>query len=287
MEIMKECIGIIGAGIMGNELALTLSACGYYVTIIDINNQKLDASYDYIQKNLLIYQMQKQIDKSTNVMQNITFTLDFDKLEKCLIIFECIAENIPAKLDVLSTAESICSQNCILSSNTSCIPIDKLAEGLINKDRLMGTHFFNPVFKMRFVELIKGKDTDMNMIKKMELFLDSIRISSIQISDGPGFISNRLSHVFINEAAMLVNEGKYSCSQIDTVFKKGYGHTMGPLETADIIGVDVVVDSLDVLYNELKDEKYRCCSLLRNMKENELFGRKSGKGFYNYFKQEG
>jgi 3-hydroxybutyryl-CoA dehydrogenase len=166
--------------------------------------------------------------------------------------------------------------------NTSCISITKIGAITKRPDRVVGTHFMNPVPMMKAVEVIKGFYTSEKTIQRTKDLLTSLNKEGIVVNDFPGFVSNRISHLMMNEAAFIVQDQVADIKTVDEIFKKCYSHKMGPLETADLIGIDTVVESLQVLYDSYQDPKFRCCPLLKKMVDAGLLGRKSGRGFYEY-----
>ena len=198
------------------------------------------------------------------------------------LVIENIIEDQKVKIELYKELDKICGTNTIYFVNTSCIPITKIASCVSKPENVIGVHFMNPVPLKEMVEVIKGYYTSETIIEKTKEFLKSIGKISVVVNDYPGFVANRLSHLFMNEAAFLVQDQVATPAEIDMIFKKGYGHKSGPLETADLIGLDTVVNSLAILYESYQDSKFRCCPLLKKMVDAGLLGRKSGKGFYNY-----
>lgn len=187
-----------------------------------------------------------------------------------------LLKNVYGKID------NICDENCIFLVNTSCISITKIAALTKRPDKVIGTHFMNPVPQKKVVEVVKGYHTSEETIASLKELLANIGKEAIIVNDYPGFVSNRVSHLFMNEAAYVVQDQVASPESVDDIFKKCFGHAMVPLETADLIGLDTVVNSLDILYKSYQDPKFRCCPLLRKMVDAGLYGRKSGEGFYKY-----
>lgn len=216
------------------------------------------------------------------VLDKITFSADYGQLSDASFIVENVTENWGIKKDVHTKIDSICPDDCIVLVNTSCVSITKVAALTARPSHIIGVHFMNPVPMKHAVEVIRGYHTEESTIEQTKNLLESIGKESIVVHDYPGFVSNRLSHLLMNEAAFVVQDQVASPEEVDDIFKKCYAHKMGPLETADLIGLDTVVHSLDVLYESYQDSKFRCCPLLRKMVDAGLHGRKSGKGFYTY-----
>jgi len=276
-------IGILGAGVMGCELAFYLSRYGHEVKVIDIEPEKLSQAHIRIKRIGLMAKLNRQIEDFATIISSIKFDIDNTLLSNCEVIFECVPENIEIKKAVLTASEAVCKNDCIFITNTSCIAIHKLAESLVYKGRFLGIHFMNPISYIHTVEMICGVDTSIEVEQKIMKFLNSIDKTYVKTSDTTGFISNRISHLYINEAARIVYEKVGSPKDVDTIFRECYKHAMGPLETADLIGIDVVVDSLDVLFSQGQEEQYRCHPLLRSMKAEGKHGQKTGEGFYRYY----
>jgi 3-hydroxybutyryl-CoA dehydrogenase len=167
-------------------------------------------------------------------------------------------------------------------ANTSCISITRIGSLTRRPDKVVGMHFMNPVFMKPVVEVIRGYHTSDETLMTVHRLLSQLKKEAIVVGDLPGFVSNRISHLFMNEAIFVLQDNLASAEQIDSLFKKCFGHKMGPLETADLIGLDTVMHSLDVLYDSFHDPKFRCCPLLRKLVDAGQFGRKSGRGFYVY-----
>lgn len=275
-------IGIIGAGVMGKGVAQRFAQYGYHVVLIDLNDEILSKSKKEIERNLKMMSMfQKDIDANA-IMEHISVSTNYEDLSDADYIIENVPEIQEVKKSIYKELEKYCKDECIYLVNTSCIPITKIGGYTKRADKVIGVHFMNPVPMKNFSEVIKGTYTSEETIEKIRELLKSVGISIEVIHDSAGFVSNRLSHLFMNEAAFLVYEGVATASQIDTIFKNGFGHKMGPLETADLIGVDTVLESLKVLYDEYEDPKFKACPLMKRMVEAGQLGRKAGKGFYNY-----
>jgi len=283
---MKDnLIGVIGAGVMGRGVAQSFAEKGFKVLLVDINEMVLDQAVVDIEKNIRFngfFNKQSSSINAKEVIENITFTKDYTLLKEADFIVENVTEDWSIKKSVYETLNAYIKDSCITLVNTSCISITKI--GAITKDahKVIGVHFMNPVPLKTTVEVIKGYHTSEETIQKVKVLLGAIGKECIVVNDYPGFVSNRISHLFMNEAAFVVQDQVASPKEVDDIFKKCYSHKMGPLETADLIGLDTVVNSLNVLYESYQDPKFRCCPLLIKMVEAGLTGRKSGKGFYDY-----
>ncbi|URZ15102.1 3-hydroxyacyl-CoA dehydrogenase family protein [Clostridium felsineum] len=279
---MNKCIGVIGAGVMGRGVSQRFAEFGYRVILVDINQEILDSAVNEIKRNLKFASMFNKKVNIDDVMKNINTSLSYDELKDVDYIVENVPEDEKIKQNVYKKLEQICKKDCIYMANTSCIPITLLGAFTKRMDKVIGVHFMNPVPLKNFAEVIQGRRTSKETIEIIGSLLKDIGISIEVINDSAGFVSNRLSHLFMNEAAFLVYENVATPKQIDNIFKKAFGHKMGPLETADLIGLDTVLDSLRILYDQYEDSKFRACPLLKRMVNAGELGRKEGKGFYKY-----
>jgi len=278
-------IGVIGAGIMGADIALTFAASGHHVILKDIDAAALARFEDGLGQKLRGYRMMGcrfEIGDAAGVLARVRRTLDPAPLAQADWIIENVPEDLAVKTRVYAELREVCGEQVRYAVNTSCIPITRLAAAMPHPDRMLGMHFMNPVPLKPAVEVVRGFHTSDETIAAGRDLLAGIGKNAIVVRDFPGFVANRLSHLFMNEAAFLVQDGVASPAEIDAIFRDGYGHKMGPLETADLIGLDTVVQSLEVLYTHYQDPKFRCCPLLRQMVDAGLLGRKSGKGFHDY-----
>lgn len=281
----NNLIGVIGAGVMGQGVAQSFAEKGYEVILVDTNDELLKKAIVSIEKNIKLnnfFNKQSLSIKPNEVIENITLTKDYSLFKDVDFIIENVTEDWRIKKNVYESLNNIQKKSCITLVNTSCISITKI--GAITKDssKVIGVHFMNPVPLKTTVEVIKGYHTSDETIQKVKALLGDVGKECIVVNDYPGFVSNRISHLFMNEAAFVVQDQIASPKEVDDIFKKCYSHKMGPLETADLIGLDTVVNSLNVLYESYQDPKFRCCPLLKKMVEAGFTGRKSGKGFYNY-----
>ncbi|MCK4258164.1 MAG: 3-hydroxyacyl-CoA dehydrogenase family protein [Halanaerobiales bacterium] len=283
--MQNKTIAIIGAGVMGSATAVDVARYGYRVILKDISTDILDKAKQIIKREYRSACMMKReysnVDLKT-ILSNISFQTDYENIENADIIIENISEDIEKKISEYQRLADKCKKDAFFALNTSCISITKLASFLPDPKRVIGTHLMNPVPLKEMVEVIRGYYTSVETETEVVSFLKTLGKNPIVIDDLPGFVSNRLSHLFMNEAAFIVQDGIATPEQVDNIMKKGFNHKMGPLETADLIGLDTVVNSLEVLYQSYQDPKYRCCPLLKKMVDAGHLGYKNGKGFYKY-----
>lgn len=283
MEIKN--IAVIGAGVMGADVAFDLACYGFNVILKDLNIDILQKAKEKMLSDFRMIKMLKQDLKDISleqILNNISFATDYSGFENIDLIIENISEDFNAKKTVYEELKGVCNEHVIYAVNTSCISITKIAALMPKPENVIGAHFMNPVPLKKIVETIKGFHTADETVEVLKSVLKTMGKRAIVVNDFPGFVANRLSHLFMNEAAFLVQDQVAKPKDIDLIFKQGYGHKMGPLETADLIGLDTVVMSLGVLYESYQDPKFRCCPLLKKMVDAGLLGKKSGQGFYKY-----
>lgn len=274
-------VAILGAGVMGKGITEALLPYGYKVFLHDKNENVLNMSRKEIEFVMKINSLQG-FSFENNCFDNLHLVECLDMLKNIDLIIENITENFGKKEELYKKLSKVVQKNTIVFVNTSSIPISRLAEMLPYPDKVIGVHFMNPVPLMKSVEVIISKYTSQDTIDATIGFLEKTNKKAIKVKDCPGFISNRISHILMNEAAFIVQDNEEKPEVVDQIFRECYSHKMGPLETADLIGIDTVVNTLDELYYELKSEKYICCQLLRDMVRQGKRGVKSGEGFYRY-----
>jgi 3-hydroxybutyryl-CoA dehydrogenase len=216
------------------------------------------------------------------VLARISTAVGAEALAEVDYVIENVPEDWEIKREVFAALDAACKPDTVFIVNTSAIPITRVGAITGRPERVIGVHFMNPVPMKPAVELIPGVHTSAETVERTRQLLAAMGKHAVDVKDSCGFISNRLSHVFMNEAAYLVYEGVASAEAVDEVFRSCFGHPMGPLETADLIGVDTVLDSIEVIYQHYRDSKYRPCPLLMQMVDAGLRGRKAGRGFYDY-----
>jgi 3-hydroxybutyryl-CoA dehydrogenase len=279
-------VGVIGAGVIGIGVAQSLAQTGHMVILIDISHDILERARRDIGKDLkfgALFDVKVREADHSEILSRIEFTTDYDRLSEVDMVVENSTESWSVKESIYPRLDRICRPNCILAANTSAISITRLAAATQRPDRVIGIHFMNPVAQKSVVEVIKGAHSSEETLQAVRSFLHQLGKRAIVVNDMPGFVSSRVLMLAINEAIFTVQDKVASPSDIDEIFVKCLAHKMGPLATADLIGLDTVLHTLDVLYQSYNNSKYRACPLLRQMVKAGIRGRKSGKGFFEYF----
>jgi len=271
---------------MGSGIAQLVAASGYQVVLIDLNDELLKKAVSRVNKNLsrLVEKEKIEDDVKQQIVSRIKTSTKLDELGDCDLVIEAVSENINIKKQLFEKLDTILKKDSIIASNTSTLPIIQLAMITNRPENVVGIHFFNPAPVMKLVEIVKSLTTSKQTVKKAEEFTLSLGKDSVTTKDRPGFIVNRILLPMLNEAVFALEEGMGTAQDIDKAMKLGTNHPMGPLELIDLIGLDVILDILDVLFEEFKDSKYRAAPLLRQMVRAGHLGRKSGIGFYEYNK---
>ena len=279
-----QTVGVVGAGTMGNGIAHVAARSGFKVILHDLEKSFLDRAVSTIGKNLdrEVAKGKISADDKLSALSRISSARQNTTLAEADFIIEAVIENFETKAKVFQTLDEIARPGVILASNTSSISITKIASKTKRPDRVIGMHFMNPVPMMTLVEIVRGLATSDATYQDTKQLAESFGKTPVEVNDFPGFVSNRVLMPMINEAVYCVMEGVGTAEAIDSVMTTGMNHPMGPLALADLIGLDVCLDIMEVLHTGLGDSKYRPCPLLRKMVDAGYLGRKSGQGFYKY-----
>jgi 3-hydroxybutyryl-CoA dehydrogenase len=279
-----ERVAVVGAGTMGNGIAQTFATFGAGVLLVDVNPAGLEKGVAAIEGSLARFVKKGTLPEADSkaICARVQATTRLEDVRDVGLVVEAVSERADVKKRVFAQLDAQCPAATILATNTSSISITEIAAATKRADRVIGMHFMNPVPLMKLVEIIRGQDTSDATMRAIHACTESLDKTPVEASDYPGFVSNRVLMPMINEAAFCLMEGVATKEGIDTVMKLGMNHPMGPLALADLIGLDVCLDILEVLHAGLGDDKYRPCPLLRRYVAAGRFGKKSGRGFYDY-----
>ncbi|MEI8089737.1 MAG: 3-hydroxyacyl-CoA dehydrogenase family protein [Opitutaceae bacterium] len=284
--MIHKNVGVIGAGVMGAGVAQNLAQRGIQAVLVDISNEALNKARESIYNAARMALMFRRDDAAApdpdQIVSMIEFTTDYQRLSGVDFVVENVVEKLQVKSAIYPKLDAICPPDCIFAANTSAISITKLGGLTQRADRVLGMHFMNPVPMKTMVEVIRGHHTSEETLTRGKAFLAQLGKEAVVVNDMPGFVSNRVLMLTVNEAVWLVQDQVASAADVDKIFRSCFGHKMGPLETGDLIGLDTILYSLDELYAAYGDPKFRRCPLLQKMVDAGLHGRKSGEGFYKY-----
>lgn len=279
-----KTFGVVGAGQMGNGIAHVAAASGLEVIMHDISSELVERGIQTITKNLNrgVEKARMTEAERDTVLRRIKTSTDLKNMASADFVVEAASENEPIKFQIFKDLDGICKPGVILATNTSSIPIGRIAAQTGRPEKVIGMHFMNPVPVMKLVEVIRGLPTSEETFKMTWALSEKFGKTPAEANDYPGFISNRILLPMINEAVYCLYHGVGNRESIDTVMKLGMNHPMGPLALADLIGLDTCLAIMETLYEGFKDSKYRPCPLLRKYVEAGWLGRKTKRGFYEY-----
>lgn len=277
-------VGVVGSGTMGSGITQLIASQGMQVYLLDLEKETADLALQRIEKGLKMLVSKNRItaDEADKIVTSIHTTEKYSDLNDTKIVIEAVSENLSVKKSVFEKIEENTSAGSIIATNTSTLPVTELAMQTSRPDRVLGIHFFNPVPVMKLTEIVKTEKTSTETMKSAIEFVEGLGKYPVIVKDRAGFVVNRILLPMINEAVFALEEGIASAKDIDTAMKLGANHPMGPLSLADLIGLDVTLDVLNVLYQEFGDPKFRPAPLLKEMVRLNYLGRKSGRGFFEY-----
>ena len=281
---MSEVVAVVGAGLMGAGIAQVAAQVGYEVRLFDVEAPALDRGLEAVKRSTSRLVEKGQLDVSTeDVLARIRPTTELSDLADAFIAVEAVFERLDVKQAVFRSLDAVLGPGAVLATNTSALPVTQLAEVTSRPDRVVGTHFFSPVPLMALCELIRGAQTSDETLAVAREFAEAVGKTCVVVNrDVAGFVTTRLMSALVVEAAKLVDDGVATPADIDVACRLGFGHAMGPLETVDLVGLDVMVDAADNIAAESPGTTFQVPEMLREMVRQGRLGRKSGRGFYEY-----
>ncbi|CAM5572220.1 3-hydroxyacyl-CoA dehydrogenase family protein [Streptomyces mordarskii] len=282
---MAKKLAVIGAGLMGSGIAQVSAQAGWDVVLRDVTDEALRRGTDGIRASYEKFVSKGKLaaEEAERALGRIATTTDLEAAADADVVVEAVFEKVEVKREIFGTLDELVKDDTILASNTSAIPITKIAAATRNPERVVGTHFFSPVPMMQLCELVRGHKTSDETLAAAREFAEGVGKTCIVVNrDVAGFVTTRLISALVVEAAKLYESGVATAEDIDTACKLGFGHAMGPLATADLTGVDILLHATDNIYAESQDEKFAPPEIMRRMVDAGDMGRKSGEGFYRY-----
>ncbi|ROP42388.1 3-hydroxyacyl-CoA dehydrogenase family protein [Saccharothrix texasensis] len=276
-------VGVVGAGVMGTGVAQCFAAAGHEVVVVDPDPAALAGGPDRVRRGLRLQALLGSAPADPDLVPDrLSWTADLGDVAGCGFVVECGPERIPVKEGLFAALDDLCAPDTVLASCTSAIPVGVLAAATTRPDRVLATHFMNPAPLKDTVEVVRGPGTSDATMARTADVLSSLGKKAIVVSDAPGFVTNRVLMLAINEAVKVVAEGTAPAAAVDQVFESCFGHPMGPLRTADLIGLDTIRDTLLVLRDLLADPAYTPSPLLVELVAAGRLGKKSGRGFHDW-----
>ncbi|MDR3609268.1 MAG: 3-hydroxyacyl-CoA dehydrogenase NAD-binding domain-containing protein [Ignavibacteriaceae bacterium] len=278
------CVAIIGAGVMGQGIAQTIASSGIDVLVIEKNKQHLERAKLDLAENIdrEIKRWAMTVSEKKSVLGRISWDLDIEKIKDRNIIIEAVDEDFELKKEIFRKLDKLAGKDAILVSNTSTLSLTKIAEVTNRTDKIIGMHFMNPVPKIPLVELVKCLYTSNETVEIVKAFAARIGKTAVEVYEYPGFVTTRAIVPLLNEAMYILMEGVATAKDIDTAMKLGYNFQNGPLEMADMMGLDEVLAWMETLWKTLGEPRYRACPVLRKLVRERKLGKKTGEGFYKY-----
>ncbi|MDP4117184.1 MAG: 3-hydroxyacyl-CoA dehydrogenase NAD-binding domain-containing protein [Bacteroidota bacterium] len=277
-------VAIIGAGIMGQGIAQTIASAGIEVIIIEIDEEHLNKSKaslsDSIDREIRRWAMTQSEKKS--ILSRVTWKLDLEVIKNCDLIIEAVDEDFELKKSIFKKLDALAKPDTILISNTSTLSLTKIAEATSRKDKIIGMHFLHPVPKVPVVELIKCLHTSKETMDTIKTFAGKIGKTPVEVYEYPGYVTTRAIIPLLNEAMYILLEGVATAKDIDTAMRLGYNFPFGPLEMADMMGLDEVLAWMESMWQTLGEPRFRACPILRKLVREEKLGKKTGEGFFKY-----